>query len=469
MCPAAHPGPPASPRRRRASPAYALARACFQVAVRVYFRRVEVRNAERLPRNGPVLIVANHPAGMTDAVVLATKLKRPVHFLAMSPLFKPWLRGVLMRSIGALPVYRQRDDPALVHQNDTTFEACHEFFDEGGAVVIFPEGHSDEVRRVLQLKTGAARLALGQEQRGRGGAPLTLLPIGLYFEDRTRFQSEVILSLGEPIALAEYIAQAASTPRETVQALTQRIQTEIEALIQVVPEREYEGLVLELERIYLPELKGRGDPRHTLELKRRVAACVDHFRRTDPERVVAVARQLKHYLRTLHALRLHDSALREIEARGDWRRTHTRRWLLAVAGWPLAALGGALNWLPYEICSWAALRVAPHPTAISSAHIVSGIAVFPAWWAALAAAAWKVTGWSPAQMVVAMAVVIGSGMFSAVFLSWFDRQPGFVSLPVFASSRRHRLLRVALERRELIRIFDRAREDFLAGEAEARR
>ena len=83
MCPAAHPGPPASPRRRRASPAYALARACFQVAVRVYFRRVEVRNAERLPRSGPVLIVANHPAGMTDAVVLATKLKRPVHFLAM--------------------------------------------------------------------------------------------------------------------------------------------------------------------------------------------------------------------------------------------------------------------------------------------------------------------------------------------------------------------------------------------------
>ena len=48
-----------------------------------------------------------------DAVVLATRLNRPVHFLAMSPLFRPWLRGVLMRAVGALPVYRQRDDPAL--------------------------------------------------------------------------------------------------------------------------------------------------------------------------------------------------------------------------------------------------------------------------------------------------------------------------------------------------------------------
>jgi hypothetical protein len=38
-------------------------------------------------------------------------------------------------------------------------------------------------------------------------------------------------------------------------------------------------------------------------------------------------------------------------------------------------------------------------------------------------------------------------------------------MPLFALSQRRRLARVRLERRELMRIFDRARADFLAGEA----
>lgn len=454
--------------RPRANPGYSVARVAFHAAVSVYFRRIEVRNAERVPRTGPVLIVANHPAGLTDAVVLATQLERHVHFLAMSPLFRPWIRGVLMRAIGALPVYRQRDDPSQMHLNDDTFKACHELFDRGGVVLIFPEGHSDEVRRVLQLKTGAARLAIGQSQRGGPAGPLTLVPVGLYFEDRTRFRSEIILSIGEPIPLEPHVARAASEPREAVQALTQLIQARIESLIQVIPEREMEGLVLELEKLYLPELQARGDPRHALELKRRVAACVDFFRRTDPERVVAVARQMKHYLRTLHVLHLHDAAVREIEARGDWRRTHLRRCALALAGLPPAAVGAALHWFPYEACSRAASRFAPHPTSISSAHIVAGLAVFPAWWSLLAAAGWRLTGRSPSGALVILFVVVGLGLFAAAYMRWWERQPGFVRMPVFASSRRHRLLRVALERRELIRIFDQARADFLAREAESR-
>ncbi len=462
------PSPPtaARPTHARPNPAYAIARASFAALVHLYFRRIEVRNPERLPRRGPVLVVANHPAALTDALVLGTQLWRRVHFLAMSPLFKPWIRGVLMRAVGALPVYRKQDDPTLMHQNDVTFEACHEFFDKGGVVLIFPEGHSDEDRRVTQMKTGAARLALAQEQRGRGGEPLTLLPVGLYFEDRTRFQSEVILSVGEPIPLGSYLARAAHEPREAAQALTQQIQSAIESLIQVIPEPEFGRLVGELEKIYLPELQSRGDLRHALELKRRVSACVDYFRRTDPERVVAVARQLKHYLRTLHALQLHDESLRALNA-GGWRQTHVRRWALAMAGFPLAVAGGALHWLPYEACSMAAQRLAPHPTRISSAHMIVGFVLFPLWWATLAAVTWKLTGWPPERLAVAIGVVAGAGLFAAAFHRWWERQPGFVRLPVYATLRRRRLQRIRLERRELIRIFDQARADFLESEASA--
>jgi 1-acyl-sn-glycerol-3-phosphate acyltransferase len=455
----------ASARRPPANPLYALARLLFAVGVDTYFRRIEVRDPERLPRTGPVLIVANHPAGMTDAVILSTQLDRPVHFIAMAPLFKPWLRGVAMRAIGALPVYRQRDDPALMSQNDDTFRACHELFDDGGVVAIFPEGHSDLDRRLLQVKTGAARLALAQATRGDPAGPLTLLPVGLYFEDRTRFQSEVILSVGEPIPLEPHIRRAEAEPREAVQDLTQVIQRAIESLIQIIPEPEFTQLVHELEKLYIPRLQERGDERHVLELKRRVAACVDHFRRTDPERVVAVGRQLKHYLRTLDALDLHDAAVREVEARGDWRVSHARRAGLALAGLVPALVGALVHWVPYDLCGRLALQLAPHPTAISAAKLVAGMILFPVWWVMLGILAWRVVGWPPERVVTAIAIVVVLGVFAAGFQQWWDRQPGFIRVPLFATRRRRRLVRVAAERRELMRIFDKAREDFLAEEA----
>ena len=450
--------------RPSAHPAYAVARAVFALTVRAYFRRVEVRGPDRMPRSGAVLIVANHPAGMTDAVLLATSLRRPVHFLAMAPLFRPWLRGVFLRAMGALPVYRQRDDPTLMHQNDDTFRACHEHFDRGGVVAIFPEGHSDLDRRVLQVRTGAARLALAQAMR-RPDRTFVLLPVGLYFEDRTRFQSEVIVSVGEPIALARFVARETREPREGVQELTQVIQSTIESLIQVIPEPELRRLVGELEKLYLPELQSRGDPRHALELKRRVAECVDHYRRTDPERVVAVGRQLKHYLRTLHALELHDESVREIEARGDWRRTHARRGALALAGIAPALAGAAIHFAPAALCAHLARWVAPHPTAISAAYLVAGLVLFPAWWGVLTLLVWKLTGWSPGALLAAMAAIVALGAFASFFLQWWDRQPGFVRLPLLATRRKRQLARIAAERRELMRIFDKARADFLEAEA----
>ncbi len=459
-----------SMKRRTGQAAYATARAVFAAAVRAYFRRIEVRSQDRVPRSGPLLIVANHPSALTDALVLATTLPRRIHFLAMSPLFTPWIRGVLMRGMGALPVYRREDDPALTVRNETTFAACHALLDRGGAVLLFPEGRSDTDRRVVQIKTGAARLAIAQEQRTTARAPLTLLPVGLYFEDRTRFQSEVILSVGEPIALAPYVARAAAEPREAVVALTTVIQSAIEALIQVIPDPEAQELVEELERIYLSELKARGDPRHELELRRRVAECVQYFRRTDPERVVAVSRQLANYGRKLRALHLEDAGLRELEKSDRWRRSHLTRFALAAAGLPVATVGLVLHWLPYEACGWIARHLTPHPTATSSTHMAAGILIFPLWLLGLGVAIGRLTGWPVPQVGLAVVLAAGLGIFAAAYFDWWERQPGLLRLPLLAIRRRRMLVRVRLERNELLRAFDQAREDFLtATAADARR
>ena len=68
---------------------------------------------------------------------------------------------------------------------------------EGGAIGIFPEGLSHDEAQLAQLKTGAARLALGGAQRST--QPIQIVPCGLTFIHPKRFRSRVLVQFGPPI------------------------------------------------------------------------------------------------------------------------------------------------------------------------------------------------------------------------------------------------------------------------------
>ena len=50
--------------------------------VRLFYRRIEVTGLSHVPREGPVLLVANHANGLVDPMIILTVLSRPVVFVA---------------------------------------------------------------------------------------------------------------------------------------------------------------------------------------------------------------------------------------------------------------------------------------------------------------------------------------------------------------------------------------------------
>ena len=180
----------------------------LRLLARLFFRSVEVVGGENVPRDGGGLLVAWHPNGLADGILLLGFCPRPVTFGARHGLFRLPIVGWLLRGAGAVPLYRRRDrgEPGARMSDEERRAANHRSLGAlaGAArqsfVAIFPEGATHDEPQLLELRAGAARLfQLAQEG---GGDPL-LVPVGLHYERKHAFRSRALLAFYPPVELPE--------------------------------------------------------------------------------------------------------------------------------------------------------------------------------------------------------------------------------------------------------------------------
>ena len=124
-------------------PSVAIARTMF---------RLESRDRENVPPAGPVLLVANH-SSVLDPPLIGSATDRQLSFLAKAELFDLPLFGGLIRRLNARPIRREGADPSALRTAMRVLE-------DGGALLIFPEGTRGEEGIIRSAKTGAGMLAV---------------------------------------------------------------------------------------------------------------------------------------------------------------------------------------------------------------------------------------------------------------------------------------------------------------------
>ncbi len=198
--------------------------------VLAFHRSVDVRWRDRLPRDRPVLIVANHGNGFVDPVVVAGVLGRLPRFLAKAALWKVVAARPFLWLAGVLPVYRSADGDRS-SDNASVFDACHHELAQRATVAIFPEGTTGDRAGLDRVKSGAARIALGALPT----APdVVIVPIGMAFESTVETRSRAVVMFGEPIEVADFegvgLDSAGEPDRGDATALTARITEALEAV-----------------------------------------------------------------------------------------------------------------------------------------------------------------------------------------------------------------------------------------------
>ena len=166
--------------------------AFFRSMLRLFFRRIEIVGLDDVPSDQPVIFAANHPNGLVDPLFILCFAPRPVSFLAKAPLFRYPIIGYLVRVLDAIPVYRKQDNTS--GSNRETFGRARDVLRRGGSIAIFPEGTTHSDSRLRELKTGAARIALGAEMES-----IAIVPTGIYYTAKQTFRSEALAWFGTPI------------------------------------------------------------------------------------------------------------------------------------------------------------------------------------------------------------------------------------------------------------------------------
>ena len=124
----------------------------FAVALMRLLFRLEGRGAGHVPARGPVLMVANH-SSFLDPPLVGGMAPRQLSFMAKAELFRVPLLGALISRLNARPVRREGADAGALR-------TALRILQDGGVLLMFPEGTRGPEGILREPKPGAAMLAV---------------------------------------------------------------------------------------------------------------------------------------------------------------------------------------------------------------------------------------------------------------------------------------------------------------------
>lgn len=191
---------------------YQAVRGLARLLCRLYWR-IEIEGAANVPETGPVILAPVHRSNV-DFLVATQVTRRKVFYMAKDTLWRYRRFGQFLQWGGAFPVHRQGADRLAVARSQTVL-------DNGGVLILFPEGTRRSGPVVDSLLEGAAFLA------ARTGAPI--VPVGIGGSDAVMPKGskfvrpvKVHVVVGEPMAPPARSA-GGRVPRHQVHQATEQL------------------------------------------------------------------------------------------------------------------------------------------------------------------------------------------------------------------------------------------------------
>ncbi len=423
----------------------AAATAVSRLVLRVFYRRIEASGLERIPASGPTILVLNHPNGLMDPLLLLCLSPRPVAFLAKSPLFTMPFVSLFVKAFDSIPVYRPQDADADVRRNFETFAKARDLLRRGGVLALFPEGVSHDEPRLMPLKSGAARIALGAASEG----PVTIVPAGLTYEARDIFRSGALLRVAEPFTVDPVpLDERGEPPRTAVKALTGRLRVALEAATLQADDQATLDLAADAEVLFAPGGEDALDARFAF--RRLLLEKASLLRESEPERLVALSARITRISRVLSAAGISPSDLDGGAVPAELAVSALAALLVALFLAPPAVVGLAVHAPAYNLIGPLASRLSRGDTdVVATIKVLGAFVFFPITWIGLGTAAGLAWG-LPLGLLTGLALPL-CGTLALLLLERWERTLASLRVLGLSLFRRRTLARLRSEREAIVR------------------
>ncbi len=398
---------------------YSILKILLQITVRGFFRSITIRNKELIPNNGPLMVLVNHPSTFMDPIVVATMLNRTVFFLGKGVLFNNKIGAWLLPKFNVIPIYRQTDDPALMFKNKKIFIKCFEHLEKNGVLLMFPEGTSVTERRLRQIKTGAARIALGAEAQNNFELGVNIITIGLNYANPHKYNRDLYINIGEPILVNDYKEKYAIDEHSATEELTDKIRKQLENLIIAIEDTTIDELVNNIETIYKYKLSkelgiNKKDKDADFILTKNIIETVNYYVQNEPQRVAILSKRIQDYLKSISRLGLKETDIARNENNKSFIGNNIKYLLIIILGFPFYVYGLINNYLTYFIPGRIAKIISNSIEYRGAISMVGGMFTFLIFYSIQIVLVWKLTDLKLLTLVYAISLPL-----SGIYAYWY--------------------------------------------------
>lgn len=353
-----------------------------KTSVSNFYNNIEIKGIENIPKDKPIIFIANHQCTFMDAVALnvLSPFRYQPAFLTRSDVFTPKIVYFVLNKMKLMPIYRRHDGPDFIEKNERIFNNCKQLLADKKSFIIFVEGSHSDKRRLRILKKGFARMGFDAAKDNNYSLDIEIIPVGLNYTHFTKFKSDFLLNFGKPIKLADYYKRYQENPKKTLNVLKNDAHAKLKQQMIHIPNLERYDLMEDLRTICNPQVVKSMNLKleklsHQLEADQNMIERLTALDKTQQEPLDNLIPKVETYTNSLEKLDFRPYLFEEDYATTKGGLFAQIIGLLLLL--PFHIYGVLFNYLPYKFIDQIVLKVFKDKMFHSSVKMAFGMFLFP--------------------------------------------------------------------------------------------
>jgi len=232
------------------NPAYNFLLHFVNFSYKLAYRKIKYIGKENWPKKGAVILAPNHCDALMDPLAVLSINSEPKVFVARADIFGKSRIANILTWLKMIPINRIRDGLRSVAKNDITIKKSVDVLNNETKICISSEGSHRPKHSLLSIGKGIGRMAYAANEKMGHEKPVYILPIGLEYGDYFRYHTTLLVQIGEPINVTEYILQnSQKNEHEIIEYIRKKLALSIAEKIVYIKDDEYYDATWELAKL----------------------------------------------------------------------------------------------------------------------------------------------------------------------------------------------------------------------------